>query len=117
PKMPGIRIDSGVEEGSDVPVQYDPLLAKVIATATTRDEAIARLSSALRAFPILGIHTNIPFLLRILDHPRFRAGDVDTGFLDTEGASLANVSPVMPDAVREAMTAHNASLDIVSSHQ
>src|SRR5207302_5649405 len=106
---PGIRIDSGVEEGSAIPVQYDPLLAKVIATATTRDEAIARLSSALRAFPILGVHTNIPFLLRILEHPRFRSGDIDTGFLDAEGASLANdASSAMPDAVREAMTAHRS---------
>ncbi len=118
PAMPGIRIDSGVEEGSDVPVQYDPLLAKVIATATTRDEAIARLSSALRAFPILGVRTNIPFLLRILEHPRFRSGDIDTGFLDAEGSSLANdAASAMPDAVREAMAAHNASLDVVTSLQ
>ena len=61
------------------------MLAKVIATAETRALAIARLIAALRAFPILGIRTNIPFLLRILEHPRFRAGDVDTGFLDRRG--------------------------------
>jgi acetyl/propionyl-CoA carboxylase alpha subunit len=118
PRMPGIRIDSGVEEGSDIPVQYDALISKVIATAATRDEAIARLSCALRDFPILGVQTNIPFLLRILDHPRFRSGDVDTRFLDTEGAALADVTPsVVPDAVREALAAHNAALDAVSSHQ
>ena len=89
PRMPGVRIDSGVVEGSDVPVHYDPLLAKVIATSATREEAITRLACALREFPILGIHTNVEFLLRVLDHPRFRAGDVDTGFLDDDGASLA----------------------------
>jgi acetyl/propionyl-CoA carboxylase alpha subunit len=82
PRMPGIRVDSGVEEGSDVPLHYDPLLAKVIATGETRDETITRLVCALREYPILGVRTNIPFLIRVLDHPRFRAGDVDTGFLD-----------------------------------
>ena len=118
PRMPGIRIDSGVEEGSEVPVQYDALIAKVIATATTRDEAIARLSGALRGFPILGVQTNVPFLVRILDHPRFRAGDVDTHFLDAEGASLAEPdSRTVPDAVRDAMAAHHASLAESPNHQ
>jgi len=111
PRMPGIRIDSGVEEGSDVPVHYDPLLAKVIATAATRDEATTRLICALRAFPILGVQTNIPFLLRILEHPRFRSGEIDTGFLDNEGASIADTAPPqVPAAVRAtidaAATAH-----------
>src|SRR6185436_12481574 len=55
PRMPGIRIDSGVLEGGDVPVHYDPLLAKVIATSPTRNESITRLACALREFPILGI--------------------------------------------------------------
>jgi acetyl-CoA carboxylase biotin carboxylase subunit len=88
PKGPGLRIDSGIAEGSDVPVHYDPLLAKVIAWAETRDLAIARLSAALDQFVIEGIRTNIPFVRQVLDHPSFRAGDVDTGFLDREGASL-----------------------------
>jgi len=106
PRMPGIRIDSGVEEGSDVPVHYDPLLAKVIATAATRDEATTRLICALRAFPILGVQTNIPFLLRILEHPRFRSGEIDTGFLDNEGASIAGTAPPqIPAAVRAAIDA------------
>ena len=101
PRLPGVRIDSGVEEGGDVPVHYDPLLAKVIASAATRDEATTRLVCALRAFPILGVQTNIPFLLRILEHPRFRSGEIDTGFLDHEGAPLAaQSSTAMPDAVR-----------------
>ncbi|HXD74204.1 MAG TPA: biotin carboxylase N-terminal domain-containing protein [Vicinamibacterales bacterium] len=112
PRMPGVRIDAGVEEGGEVSVHYDPLLAKVIATATTRDEAIARLSCALREFPILGVRTNIPFVLRILDHPKFRAGDVDTRFLDTEGASLAqDPDGEIPDVVREAIAVHRDSLE------
>jgi acetyl/propionyl-CoA carboxylase alpha subunit len=109
PNIPGIRIDSGVAEGSDVPVHYDALLAKVIATASTRDEAIVRLRCALRAFPILGVRTNVSFLLRVLEHPRFLAGDVDTDFLDVEGRALATASALQPPAVvREALAAYAA---------
>jgi acetyl/propionyl-CoA carboxylase alpha subunit len=109
PRMPGIRVDSGIEEGSEVPLHYDPLLAKVIATSATRDDAIQRLMCALREFPILGVHTNIEFLLRILDHPRFRAGDIDTGFLDAEGAGLAASSPAeLPGPVQAAVAAHES---------
>jgi 3-methylcrotonyl-CoA carboxylase alpha subunit len=109
PRIPGVRVDSGVEEGSDVPVYYDPLLAKVIATGATREETITRLACALREYPILGIQTNIEFLLRILDHPRFRAGEIDAGFLDAEGASLAD-SPAgdTPAYVRAAVAAHES---------
>ncbi|HEV3140598.1 MAG TPA: hypothetical protein VGY57_08790, partial [Vicinamibacterales bacterium] len=102
PRMPGVRIDSGVVEGGDVPVHYDPLVAKVIAAAETRPLAIARLISALRAFPILGVHTNVTFLIGVLEHPRFQAGTVDTGFLDREAATLAQSSGDAPDFVREA---------------
>jgi acetyl-CoA carboxylase biotin carboxylase subunit len=88
PRAPGVRIDSGVVEGSTISVYYDPLIAKVIATADTRDHAIARLAAALRGFPILGIRTNIPFLIRLLDDPRFGRAEIDTGFLDREIPSL-----------------------------
>ncbi len=61
PRLPGVRVDGGVAEGDEVSVHYDPLLAKVIAWAETRrDLAVARLIAALRAYPVLGIHTNIP---------------------------------------------------------
>ena len=101
PRMPGVRIDSGVVEGGDVPVQYDPLIAKVIASAETRPLAIARLAAALRAFPILGVRTNVEFLIQILEHPRFQAGTVDTAFLDREAASFVR-SEEAPDFVRRA---------------
>ena len=107
PRMPGVRIDSGIAEGTDIPVYYDPLLAKVIASAETREAAIARLIVALRGFPILGIRTNIPFLLRIIEHPRFRAGEVDTGFLDGEGAGLAeSANGELPSVVHAALAEH-----------
>ena len=112
PRIPGIRIDSGVEEGGDVPVHYDALLAKVIATASARDEAITRLVCALRAFPILGVRTNVSFLLRVLEHPRFRAGDIDTTFLDTEGQALAANPAAQPPAfVGEALAAYALDSD------
>ena len=106
PRLPGVRIDSGVVEGSDISVYYDPMIAKVIASAETRDAAIVRLIAALRDFPILGILTNIPFLLRILDHATFRSGEIDTGFLEGQGAALAEDGEMeMPPFVRAALTA------------
>jgi len=93
PSGPGIRVDSGVVEGADVPVQYDPMLAKVIAAAPTRDAALARATAALRRFPILGVRTNVHFLINVLQHPAFKAGDVHTGFVDAHLAALLSVPP------------------------
>jgi acetyl-CoA carboxylase biotin carboxylase subunit len=89
PNVPGVRIDSGVREGDIVGVHYDPLVAKVIAAGESREVATERLLAALRGFPILGIRTNIPFLVRVLDSPEFRAGQIHTRWLDSEGTSLA----------------------------
>ena len=77
-----------MEEGTDVPVQYDPMLAKLIASGETREQAIDRAAAALRAFPILGVRTNVAFLIKVLEHPAFRAGRVHTGFVDEHLASL-----------------------------
>jgi acetyl-CoA carboxylase biotin carboxylase subunit len=89
PAGPGIRVDAGVVEGGEVTVHYDPLLAKVIVHAEDRPAAIARMRTALRAFPVLGLRTNIPYLLRVLEHPRFVSGAIDTGFLERNAAALA----------------------------
>jgi acetyl/propionyl-CoA carboxylase alpha subunit len=88
PSMPGIRIDSGVTEGSEIAVHYDPLLAKLIATGETREAARVRALAALRDFPILGIRTNVPLLAELLAHPRFVSGNIDTRFLDSEGDAI-----------------------------
>ena len=103
PRLPGVRIDSGVSEGSDIPVHYDPIIAKVIASAETRPLAIARLSAALRAFPILGVHTNVPFLIRVLEDASFQRGEIDTAFLDREGARLTVADDAIPEWVRRVM--------------
>lgn len=82
PAGPGIRIDSGAYEGWDVPLEYDPLVAKVSTWGADRAEAIARLHRALSEYEIVGIKTGIPFYHQILRHPDFLAGNYDTGFID-----------------------------------
>jgi len=82
PGGPGVRIDTHVYAGYRVPPFYDSLLAKLIVHASTREEAIARMRHSLAGFVIEGVHTTIPFLLQVMDHPGFIAGDVDTKFLE-----------------------------------
>jgi acetyl-CoA carboxylase biotin carboxylase subunit len=93
PQGPGIRVDSGVVEGAEVSVHYDPLLAKLIVWAETRDMARRRAIAALKHYAILGIRTNIPFLLAVLGDDRFAAGEVDTGFLERDGDRLREAVP------------------------
>jgi len=92
PQGPGIRVDSGVVEGDEVSIYYDPLLAKLVASAETREMARERMLAALRRFVVLGIKTNIPFLIRVLEHPRFVEAAIDTSFLDREGHGLCEQS-------------------------
>ena len=82
PSGPGIRRDSGMYEGWTVPIDYDPLLAKLIGYGTDRDQAISRLTRALSEYFVGGIKTNISLFRRILRDPDFRAAKLDTGFLD-----------------------------------
>ncbi|GAA1035063.1 biotin carboxylase N-terminal domain-containing protein [Virgisporangium ochraceum] len=79
---PGLRLDSGVVAGSVVGVHYDPMLAKLISWAPTRYEATRQLATALARARIHGVGTNRDLLVRVLRHPSFVAGDLDTGFLD-----------------------------------
>lgn len=82
---PGLRLDSGVVDGSVVGVFYDPMLAKVISYADTRDEAAHLLATALQRARIHGLVTNRDLLVRVLRHPAFLAGDTDTAFFATHG--------------------------------
>jgi len=81
PQGPGLREDRGYDQGSEVSVYYDSLLAKVIAWAPTRDAAIQRIKRALQEYRIIGVTTNIGFLLSLIDHPAFVQGELSTGFL------------------------------------
>jgi acetyl-CoA carboxylase biotin carboxylase subunit len=107
PAGPGIRVDAGVVEGGEVSVFYDPMLAKLIVHGETRELAIARMANALRRYVVLGIRTNIPFLLNILASPEFVSGDVHTGFLDAEGVSLRGTHTTeLPPAAVAALALH-----------
>jgi acetyl-CoA carboxylase biotin carboxylase subunit len=104
PQGPGIRVDSGVAEGGAVSVYYDPLLAKVITWGASREVARRRAVAALQRYPVLGVRTNIPFLIRVLEHERFREGGLDTAYLDHEGAPLCDhrSGPGLPAALAAA---------------
>ncbi|HET6922561.1 MAG TPA: biotin carboxylase N-terminal domain-containing protein [Anaeromyxobacteraceae bacterium] len=82
PQGPGIRVDSGIAAGLEVPIWYDPILAKVVAHAGTRDAAIARMARALGEYLVEGVATPIPFLLDVLRCEPFRAGRTHTGFVE-----------------------------------
>src|SRR5438105_12146099 len=81
PEADGVRVDTGVYEGGEIPMYYDSMIAKLIVHGASRDEAIAKMRQALNAFAIRGISSNIPFQAALLAHPKFMAGDFNTGFI------------------------------------
>ena len=81
PEGPGIRVDSGIEEGTRVGVEYDPLLAKLTVSAESRGAAIARARRALAEWVVLGVETNLPLLATVLESPEFASGRYDTGIV------------------------------------
>ncbi len=104
PSGPGVRDDSGVYEGWTVPLEYDPLLSKLVVGGSDRREAIARLRRALGEYEVSGIQTNIPFFRRVVEHPDFVAGRIDTGFIDLALASgLLSEGEASREAERVAM--------------
>ncbi|WP_447189568.1 acetyl/propionyl/methylcrotonyl-CoA carboxylase subunit alpha [Streptosporangium sp. G12] len=81
----GLRLDSGVEDGSEIGVHYDPMLAKVVSYGASRPDAVRRLAAALAGARIHGLVTNRDLLVEVLRHPAFLAGDTHTGFLEEHG--------------------------------
>jgi Biotin carboxylase len=82
PGGPGIRVDTAAYQGAVIPPHYDSLVAKVIATGKNREEAIARMTRALREMTVEGIRTTIPFHLEVLADPTFRSGRYSTSFVE-----------------------------------
>jgi acetyl-CoA carboxylase biotin carboxylase subunit len=82
PKGPGVRVDDGYEEGMDIPIFYDPMIAKLVVHANTRDEAISRLCRAIDEYHIQGIQTTLQFGKWAVQTEQFRSGDFDTKFID-----------------------------------
>ncbi|MEO1199190.1 MAG: acetyl/propionyl/methylcrotonyl-CoA carboxylase subunit alpha [Pseudomonadota bacterium] len=91
-----VRNDTGVEEGGEISIYYDPMIAKLVTHAATRDEAITAMGRALDAFYIDGIQHNIPFLSAIMEHERWRSGQLSTGFIAEEYPD--GFAPRAPDA-------------------
>jgi propionyl-CoA carboxylase alpha chain len=95
----GVRVDTGVYEGGEIPMYYDSMIAKLIVHGKDRTEAIEKMRSALNDFVIRGIHSNIPFQAALLQHPRFVSGDFTTGFIAEEypdGFKKDSVQPADP---------------------
>jgi len=95
----GVRVDTGVYEGGEIPMFYDSMIAKLIVHGKNRSEAIEKMRAALNNFVIRGIHSNIPFQAALLQHPRFVSGDFTTGFIAEEypeGFKKDSVQPADP---------------------
>ena len=101
-----VRVDTAVDEGCAVTPFYDPMIAKLIAHGDTRDAAAARLASACGSVEVWPVKTNAAFLARCLDHPDFRAADIDTGFIEARLESLA----AQPDPSSDTASAAAAAL-------
>jgi 3-methylcrotonyl-CoA carboxylase alpha subunit len=91
PEGDGIRVDTGVETGSDITAYYDPMIAKLIAHGATREQALSRLAGALESTVVAGPRSNVAFLSALCRAKEFRAGAVDTGFIERSAAALGLV--------------------------
>jgi acetyl-CoA carboxylase biotin carboxylase subunit len=107
PAGPGVRVDSGVVEGDAISVHYDPLVAKVTVHAEDRARATARAVAALRTYPILGVRTNLTFLIAVLEHPSFAGGAIHTSFIDQHLDDLLRAFPPPPEALAAAAVARS----------
>ena len=104
PSGPGVRWDGGIEVGSDVGLFYDPMLAKLIVHAVTRDAAIDRMHRALLELDVQGVETSREFHLRMMEDPEFRRGDITIQWLESRLPAISARRPA-PDAIRAAVIA------------
>ncbi len=96
PQGPGVRVDDGFEQGLDIPIYYDPMIAKLVTFGADRAEAIARMLRAIDEYKITGIETTLPFGRYVLTHPAFVSGDFDTNFIK-DHFSPTSLVPATPD--------------------
>jgi 3-methylcrotonyl-CoA carboxylase alpha subunit len=99
PSGPGVRVDAGVAQGSEIGVSFDPMLAKLVCHAESRGACIDRVDRALRDFTILGVRTNVSWLRRVVTHEAFRDGRVSTRFVVEHEQSLRRATPEVVPAV------------------
>ncbi|HTZ10208.1 MAG TPA: biotin/lipoyl-containing protein, partial [Acidimicrobiales bacterium] len=115
PALPGLRVDSGVEDGTTVSPHYDPMLAKVIAHAPGREEAARLLAGAMARARLHGVTTNRDLLVRILRHPEFLAGAIDTAFLERHDPAVLGAP--LADAGARALHVAAAALATQAEHR
>ncbi len=96
PQGPGVRVDDGFEQGMDIPIYYDPMIAKLVTFGADRAEAIARMLRAIEEFQITGIETTLPFGRYVLTHPAFVSGHFDTNFI-RDHFTPTTLAPATPD--------------------
>jgi 3-methylcrotonyl-CoA carboxylase alpha subunit len=108
-----IRIDTGVKQGDEVSMYYDPMIAKLITWDKDRDSALRQMKSALREYQILGLSTNIEFLSRLFSAPDFAEGEFDTGFIEKNSADLFPAQSETPDE----LTALTCLYHLLQSHE
>ncbi len=114
PGGPGVRDDSAVYKGYEVPIYYDPMISKLVAHGSDRSDALARMRRAISEYKILGIKTTLPFFERVLRHPAFVAGDFDTTFVqgalaETDGEPRAPTEVALAAAAIQAFRDRTAS--------
>ena len=97
PKGPGIRVDDAFEEGMDIPIYYDPMIAKLVVWAENRDECIQKCIDAVNEYQIAGVKTTLDFGLFVLKHEAFRSGDFDTNFIKTHVPNSNDIPTSMKD--------------------
>jgi acetyl/propionyl-CoA carboxylase alpha subunit len=105
PAGPWVRVDAGVYEGGEVPLYYDPLMAKLIVWGEDRRTAIGRMTRALAEFSVAGVQTTIPFHRAVMRHPDFVAGRLSTAFVERAFGGGNGLAPPAPDRARAAAVA------------
>ena len=110
PQGPGVRVDDGFEQGMDIPIYYDPMIAKLVTFGANREEAIARMLRAIAEYQITGIETTLPFGAYVLRHPAFVSGNFDTNFIRDHFPAGALAPPVPDEATAKVAAALGAML-------
>lgn len=109
PSGPGIRDDSSIYNGCEITPFYDPMLSKLIVWADTREAAIKKMESSLREYIVLGVKTNIGFLIRVMNNNEFRKGKIDTGFIERHAELLKpSVVEIEPALIAAALAMHSS---------
>jgi acetyl-CoA carboxylase biotin carboxylase subunit len=111
PSGPGVRVDSGLYEGIEISLYYDPLIAKLLVWGNDRNEAIERMKRALSEYRISGVATTIPFHLKVMDNPKFQKGEIHTHFIDEEFGKQKAIEFEDKDELFKAVAVFSALLD------